>query len=151
MNQHDMTASEWIQILGFASGILVLAVAIITLSINQSRENKYHKVKQLNKGYRAGYEHGFYDGEEAVVTACGCYRTPTGRDNVTAIPRKENKMTTNMEAMAMAHEAEEWADKAFIRGREYERDRIVNILMKDDTTAKLELILGTFWSTNDDN
>lgn len=57
---------------------------------------------------------------------------------------------TLIEAMAMDHELDEQIDKAFHRGREYERDRIVNILMKDDTTAKLELILGTFWNTNDD-
>ena len=64
---------------------------------------------------------------------------------------KENKMKTNMDAMVEAHELDEWVGKAYTRGREFERDRIVNILMKSDVDAKLDLILNTFWSANDDH
>jgi hypothetical protein len=64
---------------------------------------------------------------------------------------KENKMKTNMDAMVEAHEMDEWISKAYIRGREFERDRIVNILMKNDADSKLDLILSSFWSANDDH
>ena len=53
--------------------------------------------------------------------------------------------------MVEAHELDEWVGKAYTRGREFERDRIVNILMKSDVDAKLDLILNTFWSANDDH
>jgi hypothetical protein len=64
---------------------------------------------------------------------------------------KENKMKTNMDAMVETHEMDEWISKAYIRGREFERDRIVNILMKNDADSKLDLILSSFWSANDDH
>ena len=64
---------------------------------------------------------------------------------------KEKKMKTNMDAMVEDHELNEWISRAYINGREFERDRIVNILMKSDAEAKLDLILTTFWSVDDDD
>jgi hypothetical protein len=64
---------------------------------------------------------------------------------------KEKKMKTNMDAMVEDHELNEWISRAYTRGREFERDRIVNILMKSDVDAKIDFILTTFWSADDDH